>query len=113
MIKIFNLPLSSNRKTCVVNSDNLRQSGFVHSITMRTLWMKGGVLGSLSMAFGSMFWSQKNTESDQVASSCTSTDTNQSSPYELKLVQVLFRHGARTPLNSIPDGMEVKFCVFI
>lgn len=75
--------------------------------------MKGGVLGSLSMAFGSMLWSQKKTESEQVASSCTSTDKNQSSSYELKMVQVLFRHGARTPLNSIPDVMEVNLCVFI
>lgn len=65
------------------------------------------VLGSVSVAFGSMMWSQK-TESDQVASSCTSSDADASSPYELKLVQVLFRHGARTPLKSIPDVMEVK-----
>lgn len=70
--------------------------------------MKGGVLSSLSMAFGSIFWSQKKTESDRVASICASGDINQSSPYELKLVQVLFRHGARTPLNSIPDVMEVR-----
>lgn len=75
---------------------------------MRNLWTKAGVLGSVSMAFGSMLWSQKKTEPDQFASSCTSDDTNPSSPYELKLVQVLFRHGARTPLKSIPDVMEVK-----
>uniref|UniRef100_A0A7N6A3P4 Acid phosphatase 6, lysophosphatidic n=1 Tax=Anabas testudineus TaxID=64144 RepID=A0A7N6A3P4_ANATE len=62
---------------------------------MRTLWMKGGVVGSLSVAFGSMF--------------CTSANTKPSSPYELKLVQVLFRHGARTPLNSIPDVMEAQW----
>ena len=71
---------------------------------MRSLWTKAGVVGSMSMAFGSMWWSQKKTE--QVPSS--SADTNPSSPYELKLVQVLFRHGARTPLKSIPDVMEVK-----
>lgn len=75
---------------------------------MRSLWTKAGVLGSVSMAFGSVLWSQKKTESDQVASNCTSADTNHASPYELKLVQVLFRHGARTPLKSIPDVMEVK-----
>ena len=65
------------------------------------------------MAFGSMLRSQKKTESDQVASGCASADTNPSSPYKLKLVQVLFRHGARTPLKLIPDVMEVKlfFCV--
>ncbi|XP_035532012.1 lysophosphatidic acid phosphatase type 6 [Morone saxatilis] len=76
---------------------------------MRTLWTKAGVLGSVSMAFGSMLWSQKKTEPDQTASHCTSTDTNPSSPYELKLVQVLFRHGARTPLKSIPDVMEAQW----
>uniref|UniRef100_A0A8P4KLW3 Acid phosphatase 6, lysophosphatidic n=1 Tax=Dicentrarchus labrax TaxID=13489 RepID=A0A8P4KLW3_DICLA len=52
---------------------------------MRTFWTKAGVLGSVSMAFGSI------------------------SPYELKLVQVLFRHGARTPLKSIPDVMEAQW----
>ncbi|XP_071374200.1 lysophosphatidic acid phosphatase type 6 [Centroberyx affinis] len=78
---------------------------------MRTLWTKAGVLGSVSvsMAFGSMLWSQKKTEPDQLSSSCTTGDTNPSSPYELKLVQVLFRHGARTPLKSIPDVMEVQW----
>lgn len=80
---------------------------------MRTLWMKAGVFGSVSAAFGSMLWSQKKSESDQVASSGTSADTHPSSLYELKLVQVLFRHGARTPLKSIPDVMEVKIFVFI
>ncbi|XP_054471466.1 lysophosphatidic acid phosphatase type 6 isoform X2 [Anoplopoma fimbria] len=76
---------------------------------MRNLWTKAGVLGSMSVAFGSMLWSQKQADSDQVASSCTSAYTNPSSPYELKLVQVLFRHGARTPLKSIPDVMEVEW----
>ncbi|XP_068560980.1 lysophosphatidic acid phosphatase type 6 [Cebidichthys violaceus] len=76
---------------------------------MRNLWTKAGVFGSVSVAFGSMLWSQKQAESDQVASSRTSADTNPSSPYELKLVQVLFRHGARTPLKSIPGVMEVQW----
>lgn len=76
---------------------------------MRTLWTKAGVFGSVSMAFGSILWSQKKTESDQVASSGTSTVAIPSTPYELKLVQVLFRHGARTPLKSIPDVMEAQW----
>lgn len=46
------------------------------------------------MAFGSVLWSK--------------TGADHTSPYDLKLVQVLFRHGARTPLKSIPDVMEVK-----
>lgn len=78
---------------------------------MRSLWTKAGVVGSVSMAFGSMWWSQKKTDPDQDQDqvSSTSADTKPSSPYELKLVQVLFRHGARTPLKSIPDVMEVKY----
>lgn len=67
------------------------------------------MLGSVSAAFGSMLWSQQKTEPDQVASTCPSSDTNPSSAYELKLVQVLFRHGARTPLRSIPDVMEAQW----
>ncbi|XP_036964669.1 lysophosphatidic acid phosphatase type 6 [Acanthopagrus latus] len=76
---------------------------------MRSLWTKAGVVGSVSMAFGSMWWSQKKTDPDQDQVSSTSADTKPSSPYELKLVQVLFRHGARTPLKSIPDVMEVQW----
>ncbi|XP_033965783.1 lysophosphatidic acid phosphatase type 6 [Pseudochaenichthys georgianus] len=74
---------------------------------MRNLWTKAGVFGSVSMAFGSMLWSQKNPESDQASSPPGETDP--SSSYELKLVQVLFRHGARTPLKSIPDVMEAQW----
>lgn len=56
------------------------------------MWARVGLMGSV--ALGSVFWSQKNK-----------TET---SPYELKLIQVLFRHGARTPLKSIPDVLEVR-----
>lgn len=62
---------------------------------MRTFWNGIGIIGPVSMAFGSVLWSTK-------------TGADHSSPYDLKLVQVLFRHGARTPLKSIPDVMEVK-----
>ncbi|XP_070694054.1 lysophosphatidic acid phosphatase type 6 [Pempheris klunzingeri] len=76
---------------------------------MRKLWTKAGVFCSASMAFGSILWSQKKTESDQPSSCSSSTGTSLSSPYKLKLVQVLFRHGARTPLKSIPDVMEAQW----
>uniref|UniRef100_G3NHL0 Acid phosphatase 6, lysophosphatidic n=1 Tax=Gasterosteus aculeatus aculeatus TaxID=481459 RepID=G3NHL0_GASAC len=76
---------------------------------MKKLWTKASVLGSMSVAFGSMLWYQKKAESDQLVCSHTSADTNPPSPYELKLVQVLFRHGARTPLKSIPGVMEVQW----
>lgn len=80
---------------------------------MRNLLARVGVLGSVSAAFGSMLLSQKSTESDKITSSTTPAGTHSSSPYELKLVQVLFRHGARTPLKSIPNVMEVRLFVYL
>lgn len=62
-----------------------------------------------------VFWAQqKNTEPVQANLDLTNTprSDHSSSPYELKLVQVLFRHGARTPLKSIPDVLEVRFTFF-
>lgn len=67
----------------------------VHRRAMRTFWTRIGIIGPISVAFGSVLWS-------------TNTEADHSSPYDLKLVQVLFRHGARTPLKSIPDVMEVE-----
>lgn len=78
---------------------------------MRKVWAKFGVFGPISIAFGSLLWSKK-TKPVQAASGCTSAETSHSSTYDLKLVQVLFRHGARTPLKSIPDVMEVRFSAF-
>ncbi|CAG05868.1 unnamed protein product, partial [Tetraodon nigroviridis] len=60
---------------------------------MRTFWTSVGLLAPVSVAFGSVLWSAKS-------------GADPSSPYDLKLVQVLFRHGARTPLKSIPNVME-------
>lgn len=67
----------------------------VDRTAMRTFWTRVGIIGPISMAFGSVLWSTK-------------TEADPTSPYDLKLVQVLFRHGARTPLKSIPDVMEVN-----
>ncbi|XP_053483622.1 lysophosphatidic acid phosphatase type 6 [Ictalurus furcatus] len=64
------------------------------------------VLGS------AVFWAQqKNTEPVQEHLDLTNTPSSDqsSSQYELKLVQVLFRHGARTPLKSIPDVLEARW----
>lgn len=66
----------------------------LHSAAMRKLWRTASVLGP---AFGALLWSKKQA-----------ADSDPASDYELKLVQVLFRHGARTPLKSIPDVMEVR-----
>ncbi|TWW80926.1 lysophosphatidic acid phosphatase type 6 [Takifugu flavidus] len=63
---------------------------------MRTFWTRVGIIGPISMAFGSVLWSAK-------------TEADHTPPYDLKLVQVLFRHGARTPLKSIPDVMEAQW----
>lgn len=57
------------------------------------MWARVGLVGSV--ALGSVFWFQKNK--------------TEASPYELKLIQVLFRHGARTPLKSIPDVLEAQW----
>lgn len=76
---------------------------------MRTLLGKAGLLCSVSAAFGSILLSQQKNESDVVNSDSPPADSNPSSLYELKLVQVLFRHGARTPLKSIPDVLEAQW----
>ncbi|XP_046903600.1 lysophosphatidic acid phosphatase type 6 [Hypomesus transpacificus] len=79
---------------------------------MRNLWTKARVVGSVSvsMAFGSMLWSQKKPEPVHTDISSTPAEGMiTASAYELKLVQVLFRHGARTPLKSIPDVMEAQW----
>ncbi|XP_012692707.2 lysophosphatidic acid phosphatase type 6 [Clupea harengus] len=70
---------------------------------MRIAWAR--VLGLGSVAFGSLFWSQEKFE----ATTECQAKKEDSSQLELKLVQVLFRHGARTPLKSIPDVLEVQW----
>ncbi|XP_062390687.1 lysophosphatidic acid phosphatase type 6 [Sardina pilchardus] len=70
---------------------------------MRTAWTR--VVGLGSVALGSLFWSQNKSE----ATSESQAKNVDSSQLELKLVQVLFRHGARTPLKSIPDVLEVQW----
>ncbi|XP_024143010.1 lysophosphatidic acid phosphatase type 6 [Oryzias melastigma] len=74
---------------------------------MRVLLKTAGLFGSVSVAFGSVLWSQKKTQPD--APNSPSADLKAGHPYELKLVQVVFRHGARTPLKPIPDVMEAQW----
>ncbi|XP_061698536.1 lysophosphatidic acid phosphatase type 6 [Syngnathoides biaculeatus] len=66
---------------------------------MRKLWTKVGVFGSVTIAFGSVWWWRQRS----------ADGGSKASPYELKLVQVLFRHGARTPLKSIPDVLQAQW----
>ncbi|KAJ0070248.1 hypothetical protein NL108_007597, partial [Boleophthalmus pectinirostris] len=74
---------------------------------MKKLWVNAGIIGSVSAAFGSILWSQKTDEASP-SRTCSTSDSDLASPYELQLVQVLFRHGARTPLKTIPNIMEVN-----
>lgn len=64
------------------------------------------MLGLGSVALG-LFWSEKKSEATTVCQA----NREDSSQLELKLVQVLFRHGARTPLKSIPDVLEVRTAI--
>ncbi|XP_053733275.1 lysophosphatidic acid phosphatase type 6 [Synchiropus splendidus] len=68
---------------------------------MRKLWTGAGLLGSVSVGLCSVLWTQRKP------GGCSSTEPH--AAYELKLVQVLFRHGARTPLKSIPDVLEAQW----
>jgi len=103
--------MSANVSFLHLRSVSVHGCCFVYSSAMRNLLGTAGLLGSVSAAFGSILWSQQKTESDLVPSDPCPADSISSSSYELKLVQVLFRHGARTPLKTIPDVMEVKPCV--
>ncbi|XP_066497069.1 lysophosphatidic acid phosphatase type 6 [Hoplias malabaricus] len=77
---------------------------------MRSWWTRLSVLSTA--ALGSTFWWQRKPEpvqKDSESSSVPPSSDQSSSPYELQLVQVLFRHGARTPLKSIPDVLEAQW----
>ncbi|KAK7939252.1 hypothetical protein WMY93_002578 [Mugilogobius chulae] len=52
---------------------------------------------------------EKKTEESDPRRTHSPPDGEPTSPYELQLVQVLFRHGARTPLKSIPNIMEAQW----
>uniref|UniRef100_A0AAY4D7E4 Lysophosphatidic acid phosphatase type 6 n=1 Tax=Denticeps clupeoides TaxID=299321 RepID=A0AAY4D7E4_9TELE len=60
-----------------------------------------------SVALGSAFWWQRKSGPVRAAKEAEEQDAP--SPYELRLVQVLFRHGARTPLKSIPGVLEAEW----
>ncbi|TRY88164.1 hypothetical protein DNTS_026871, partial [Danionella cerebrum] len=81
---------------CLKLKGAVQNSGINKPVSYRhrcIMWARVGLMGSV--ALGSVFWSQKSK--------------TESSPYELKLVQVLFRHGARTPLKSIPGVLEAQW----
>ncbi|KAI1885230.1 hypothetical protein AGOR_G00218030 [Albula goreensis] len=74
---------------------------------MRSHWIRVGLFGSVGL--GSMLWTEKKSTPVQTNPGKFSANHGDQSPYELKLVQVLFRHGARTPLKSIPDVLEAQW----
>ncbi|MBN3281230.1 PPA6 phosphatase, partial [Polyodon spathula] len=66
------------------------------------IWARVGAINTAGCG-AVLYWLQKKT--------VVQADVGRAhpSPYELKLVQVLFRHGARTPLKSIPDVQEAQW----
>ncbi|XP_061483971.1 lysophosphatidic acid phosphatase type 6 [Rhineura floridana] len=67
-----------------------------------SLWARVGILGTLAYCVAS-----KRRVLAEPRRSKTPRSSND--PLELKLVQVLFRHGARTPLRPIPDVEQVEW----
>ncbi|MFT7799485.1 lysophosphatidic acid phosphatase type 6 [Arapaima gigas] len=74
---------------------------------MRPAWVRACVLGSA--AFSSVLWKQRRNKAAQMDPDDVRENQDQHHHYELKLIQVLFRHGARTPLKSIPDVLEAQW----
>ncbi|XP_063161574.1 lysophosphatidic acid phosphatase type 6 isoform X2 [Candoia aspera] len=67
------------------------------------LWARAGTVGALSCYVHS-----RKMVLAEAERSTTESSSNNSQP-ELKLVQVLFRHGARTPLKPIPAVQQVEW----
>ncbi|CAB1351867.1 unnamed protein product, partial [Coregonus sp. 'balchen'] len=77
---------------------------------MRNLWTKAGVLGSVSMAFGSMLWSHKKTEPTQTDSGSAPACTEPPFPYELKIrASPVPPRSTNSAEVYIPDVMEAQW----
>nr|XP_006639159.1 PREDICTED: lysophosphatidic acid phosphatase type 6 [Lepisosteus oculatus] len=66
------------------------------------VWARVGIAGAVTGA--ALYWHQ--SRATPAAAAPKTRDPDQ---YELKLVQALFRHGARTPLKSIPGVPEAEW----
>ncbi|MBN3300916.1 lysophosphatidic acid phosphatase type 6 [Amia ocellicauda] len=69
------------------------------------MWMRAGAVSSV--VCGALYWFQNRAMQADTGSAKTKPCTT--SHYELKLVQVLFRHGARTPLKALPDIEQAEW----
>ncbi|OCT91329.1 hypothetical protein XELAEV_18014380mg [Xenopus laevis] len=68
-----------------------------------SLWARAGLLGSVIYLLH-----RKKTVLTEVKQSCCGVGRH-GHEYELKLVQVIYRHGARTPLKPIPHEDQVEW----
>ncbi|XP_077335927.1 lysophosphatidic acid phosphatase type 6 [Lithobates pipiens] len=68
-----------------------------------SVWVRTGILGSTMYCMHRKWSALAEMKQDVAQLSGVSPD------YELKLVQVVFRHGARTPLKPIPHNQQVEW----
>ncbi|XP_063302833.1 lysophosphatidic acid phosphatase type 6 [Pelobates fuscus] len=68
-----------------------------------SVWTRAGVVGSVIYCLH-----RKNTAYADIKRGIANTD-NEYQEYDLKLVQVIYRHGARTPLKPIPHKEQVEW----
>ncbi|XP_053242422.1 lysophosphatidic acid phosphatase type 6 [Podarcis raffonei] len=71
-----------------------------------SLWARVGILGTLAYCVASKRRALAEPRRSKAPRGSGGGDDD---PLELKLVQVLFRHGARTPLRPIPDVEQVSW----
>ncbi|KAG2456972.1 PPA6 phosphatase, partial [Polypterus senegalus] len=66
-------------------------------------WTKGSFFATVTCAVAGAYWlyEKRRISLDTVGGAARPSE------YELKLVQVLFRHGARTPLKSLPGTLQL------
>ncbi|XP_062982852.1 lysophosphatidic acid phosphatase type 6 [Elgaria multicarinata webbii] len=72
-----------------------------------SLWARVGILGTLAYCVHSK--GRALAEPVRSRAPGGGGDSSSNDPLELKLVLVLFRHGARTPLRPIPDVEQVEW----
>ncbi|XP_039599604.1 lysophosphatidic acid phosphatase type 6 isoform X2 [Polypterus senegalus] len=70
-------------------------------------WTKGSFFATVTCAVAGAYWlyEKRRISLDTVGGAARPSE------YELKLVQVLFRHGARTPLKSLPGTLQAEWIV--
>ncbi|XP_056415731.1 lysophosphatidic acid phosphatase type 6 isoform X2 [Hyla sarda] len=74
-----------------------------HSVHTMNIWARAGLVGSISY-----YLHKKRTALAELGRGAGQLGT-EDRDYELKLVQVVYRHGARTPLKPIPHNEQVEW----